>query len=92
MVSQRERTYLRRLSAASRAPDETSDLFREVEVSARRKHHLILVILRKAHQLGAETPANLEAMEETDLHAIRFSLSKRIAREKMAAPDEEIAA
>lgn len=93
MTSSRERNYLRRLTAAIMAHDETSlDLFREVEIAARRKRHLILIIRRKYRQLKIYEPLGLETLDESQLYVVRFALSKQIALGKMASPAGEIAA
>lgn len=64
--------------------NESLDLFRELEIAERRRHHLRLVIRRKARRLSVYVPSNLEALSEADLSAIRLSLSKQIARRETA--------
>lgn len=92
MISRRERNYLKRLSVAGKLQEQTPDLFEEVEAQNRRRSHLILIIQRKARQLKIDAPPDLETKNETELESIRFSLSKQIARSKMSAPTEEVAA
>jgi hypothetical protein len=93
MISRRERTFWQRLGAAADAQILASpDLFRDAEVADRRRHHLTLVIRRKAVQLGVVS-MELDGLDEARLEAIRLGLSKRIALlKRLASEEQEVAA
>jgi hypothetical protein len=86
------KAYFRHLNSVRRRQIESPDFFLEIEAAKRRRQHLILIIGRKARQLGIPAPANLENLSENDLHPIRFSLSKQIALLKRAPAQKEKAA